>query len=77
LAEHYEALRRTALDEGPGRAGLGAALLSSKGMAAWIRGWRACTPVPPRRDNASVLPTSHSDVVGLLAAMALACAEGG
>ena len=44
LAEHYEALRRVALCEGAGRAGLGVALLASKGMAAWMRGWRACTP---------------------------------
>jgi hypothetical protein len=76
LAGHYEALRSVALDEGLGRAGLGAALLSSKGMAAWIRGWRACTPVPPRR-GAPALARSHSDVVGLLAAMALACSEVG
>ena len=75
LAEHYEQLRGVALCEGAGRAGLGAALLASKGMAAWIRGWRACAPMapaprPPARSG------SPSEMVGLLAAMALACTEG-
>jgi hypothetical protein len=41
-------------------AGLGAALLAGQGMAAWVRGWRACAPPP-------------AEVVGVLAAMALAC----
>jgi hypothetical protein len=63
------------MGDGAGRAGLGSSLLASKGMAAWMRGWRACTPVPPGPrppDPAG----SQSEVVGLLAAMALACAEG-
>jgi hypothetical protein len=63
-----------ALREGASRAGLGAALLASKGMAAWMRGWRACTPAPPGA-RAPAPPGSQSEVVGLLAAMALACAE--
>jgi hypothetical protein len=63
------------LDEGAGRAGLGAALLLSKGMAAWMRGWQACTPAPPGpRPPGSA--GSQSEVVGVLTAMALACAEG-
>ena len=75
LAEHYETLRRIALRDGPGRAGLGAALLLSKGMAAWMRGWRACTPAPPGHCQ----PTGAGppcEIVGVLAAMALACSEG-
>jgi hypothetical protein len=62
---------------GPGRAGLGAALLMAKGVAGWMRGWRACTtqppPAPPGRPVGTRPP---SEVVSVLAAMALACADG-
>lgn len=54
------------------RAGLGAALLAAQGMAAWVRGWRACAPAPPRGPVA-VRPAPPAEVVGVLAAMALAC----
>jgi hypothetical protein len=52
-------------------AGLGAALLVAQGMAAWVRGWRACTP-PAARPGA-VRPALPAEMVGVLAAMALAC----
>jgi hypothetical protein len=58
------------------RAGLAAALLVAQGMAAWMRGWRACTPAVP----VVAAPTGaapSAEVVGVLAAMALACAQGG
>jgi hypothetical protein len=74
LADHYEALRRVAMGEGAGRGGLGAALLASKGMAAWMRGWRACTPASPGARVPAAGPPF--EVVGVLTAMALACAEG-
>ena len=45
LVEHYEAIRAVAVQQGLPRAGLGAALLVSQGMPAWMRGWRACTPI--------------------------------
>jgi len=71
LAGRYEAVRAVALADGQ-RAGLGAALLMSKGMAAWMRGWRACTPAPPGPVASAGPP---AEVVGVLAIMALACAQ--
>ena len=56
-----------------GRAGLGAALLVSKGMAAWMRGWRACTPAPLPSPGTGPARTAVPELVGVLAAMALAC----
>lgn len=75
LAGHYEALRSVALGEGIGRAGLGGALVMAQGVAAWMRGWRACTP-GPARTAVPPAPTgggSPAEVVRVLAAMALAC----
>jgi len=71
-----------------GSAGLGAALLMAHGMAAWMRGWRACTPPPPRpapgadfggpaQGGGRAAGGQPAEVVGVLAAMALACAQGG
>ncbi len=78
LADRYEALRAAALSGGPGRAGLGAGLLAARGMAAWMRGWQACTPPPPEpcTRSSSRLPDTGAgaEVVAVLAAMALACA---
>jgi len=54
------------------RAGLGAALLVAKGMAAWVRGWQACVP-PAARPAAAARPAPPAEVIGVLAAMALAC----
>lgn len=73
LAGHYEALRAVAIAEGTVRAGLGAALLVTQGMPAWMRGWRACAPVDAR-PAARPCPVPQAEVVGVLAAMALACA---
>jgi hypothetical protein len=53
-------------------AGLGAALLAGQGMAAWVRGWRACAP-PAARPATPIRPAPPAEVVGVLAAMALAC----
>jgi hypothetical protein len=66
-------MRATVVAEGVSRAGLGAALLVTQGMAAWMRGWRACTPpaVAPAAAPTGAAPAS--DLVGVLAAMALAC----
>jgi hypothetical protein len=77
LASQYEQLRAAVLADGPAPAGLGAALLMAKGVAGWMRGWRACTPSarpsPPERPVGTRPP---SEVVSVLAAMALACADG-
>ena len=60
------------LADGAGRAGLGAGLLMAQGMAAWMRGWRACTTAASPTSSNGVGPPA--EVVGVLAAMALACA---
>lgn len=77
LTARYEAVRAAALATGGGRAGLGAALLIAQGMAAWMRGWRACTPPPPAAPPRPAGPAPPAEVVGVLAGMALACAQGG
>jgi hypothetical protein len=77
LGARYEAVRAAALAAGGSRAGLGAALLIAQGMAAWIRSWRACTPPPPPARPGSAAPGPPAEVVGVLAAMALAGAPGG
>jgi hypothetical protein len=65
-----------AVAQGARRAGLGAALLMAKGMAAWMQGWRACAPLPPGPAR-SAGTGPPPEVVGVLAAMALACVRGG
>ena len=75
LTHHYETMRAVALADGVARAGLGAALVVAQGLAAWMRGWEACTP-PARPPAVRDRPTTPSDVIGVLAAMALACTGG-
>jgi hypothetical protein len=78
LAGRYEALRSAAFGEGVGRAGLGGALVMAQGVAAWMRGWRACAPVaPPPTSPGRTGAGPPAEVVGVLAAMALACVGGG
>jgi hypothetical protein len=72
LAAHYEAIRTVAVQEGMARAGLAAALLVSQGMPAWMRGWRACTP-PSSPVRTPAPANTSSELVGVLAQMALAC----
>ncbi|MGH2659198.1 MAG: hypothetical protein ACRDHS_05895 [Actinomycetota bacterium] len=65
-----------ALDGGADGVGLGLALLLGRGMAAWMRGWRACAaPVAPPRPAPTGRPPA--EVVSVLAAMALACTGSG
>ena len=59
-----------------GRAGLAGALLMAQGTAAWMRGWRACSPAPSTVP-ARPVDGAPAEVVGVLASMALACAGGG
>jgi hypothetical protein len=73
LVAHYEVLRAAALTEGATAGGLAAALLVAQGMPAWMRGWRACAPAPARPPVLQGA-TAPTEVVGVLAAMALACA---
>lgn len=72
MAGRYEALRHVAVSEGPAAAGLAGALLMGRGMASWMRGWRACVPAVPSRGGHA--PAAQDEVVGVLTAMALACA---
>jgi hypothetical protein len=65
-------MRAVAVGEGVSRAGLAAALLVSQGIPAWIRSWRACTP-PLLPIRAPARPAASSDLVDVLADMALAC----
>ncbi len=66
-------MRAIVVSEGAARAGLGAALLVSHGMPAWMRGWRACTP-PASPIRAPAPAATPDEIVGVLAQMALACA---
>jgi hypothetical protein len=72
LAAHYEAIRTVAVQEGMARAGLAAALLVSQGMPAWMRGWRTCAP-PASPVRAPTRSATSTDIVSVLAEMALAC----
>ena len=73
LAGRYEDLRAAVCARGVGRAGLGAALLTAKGVGAWMAGWGACAPAPPTATRPAA-STPPAEVVSVLASMALACA---
>lgn len=72
LVEHYEALRCDVLFEKRSHAGLGAHLLLTRGMPAWIRGWQALPVAHPLEERALV-PLPSGEIVSVLATMALAC----
>ena len=77
----YEQLRRTALSGDPSGWRGGLAVLQHRGVAAWLRAWRAVPAAPAavcptRRD--SVLPNGSADgLVHALAGMALGAMAGG
>jgi hypothetical protein len=86
--DHYEQLRTAALSGRADGGGHGLALLSTRGMAAWIGAWRLLCPVPAgalpvRPPPARPDPVSTGggaggegmagEVVAVLAAMAAAC----
>ena len=50
----------------------------AQGVVAWMRGWRACVPPAPGAPAPAVVGGAGpaAEVVGVLAAMALACAGG-
>jgi hypothetical protein len=70
--ERYEQLRRRALGGDATGWRLGLAVLQRHGVAAWTRAWQATAPAPPARP-AVATPLDSDGVVGVLAAMALAC----
>jgi hypothetical protein len=76
--ERYEQLRARALSGSPDGWRLGLAMLERRGMAAWARAWKTTAPAPPRPSRPGVeVPTDASQIVAVLATMALACAESG
>jgi hypothetical protein len=76
--EHYEQLRARALSGSPDGWRLGLAMLERRGMAAWARAWRTTAPTPPRPSRRVVeVPADASQLVAVLATMALACAASG
>lgn len=72
--DHYEQLRRRALDGEASGWRLGLGVLQHRGVAAWLRAWRTTVPKTNPRPKA---PTADvpggEELVGVLAAMALAC----
>jgi hypothetical protein len=74
--ERYERLRRCALAGEPDGHRLGLALLERRGLAAWTRAWQESAPRPSPPARAAVEPPGGSELVAVLASMALACVAG-
>lgn len=74
LIEAYEQLRAATLARGGASGGLGAGLLMGKGMSAWIAAW-AALPAPrlPASPAVTAVMAASSEVVSVLASMALSC----
>lgn len=77
LVDRYEELRRQALGGGGHGWRLGLAVLHRQGLVAWIHAWDdiACLSASP--PPARVPSTEDSQVVAVLASMALAVVERG
>lgn len=77
LRTGYEDLRREALARGVGSSNLGAGLLVSRGMAAWMRAWveilpsRERTPREAARSDEVLPAAGREEIVTVLAHMAL------
>ena len=75
--ERYEQLRARALAGAPDGFRLGLALLERRGLVAWSRALTTtASPAPPARPPVEA-PVPASEIVGVLATMALACAAAG
>jgi hypothetical protein len=70
--ERYEQLRRGALAGAPGGSRLGLALLQRRGVSAWARAWQSTT-MPAAVARPVAAEAGGEEIVGVLAAMALAC----
>lgn len=70
--ERYEQLRCRALHGETSGWRLGLALLQRSGVAAWAKAWQPAVPVSPVRSPIAA-PVDGDGIVGVLAAMALAC----
>jgi hypothetical protein len=76
--QRYEVLRGRALGGEASGWRLGLAVLQRRGVAAWLRAGEAITvAAPPSRPSAEVPVPGGDELVGVLAAMALACLRGG
>jgi hypothetical protein len=76
--ERYEQLRARVLSGSPDGWRLGLAMLERRGMAAWARAWRTTVPMPAPSSRPVVeVPADASQIVSVLATMALACAASG
>lgn len=75
LVAGYEDLRRQALDGGAYHQGLGMVLFLRQGMVAWMMAWlESNSPAPQAQKprHGGRIPENHrSEIVGILAAMAL------
>ena len=74
--DRYEQLRRRVLDGEPSGWRLGLGVLSGRGVAVWLRVWHTTTVAAPQHQPAVPAPIGSDEVVGVLAAMALACLDG-
>ncbi|MGH9290559.1 MAG: hypothetical protein ACRD0V_20055, partial [Acidimicrobiales bacterium] len=74
--ERYEQLRQHALGGDTSGWRLGLAVLQRHGVAAWTRASQTITAPAPARAPVA-LPVDGDGVVGVLAAMALACLRAG
>jgi hypothetical protein len=77
LVDRYEELRRQALGGGGHGWRLGLAVLHRQGMVAWIHAWDDIAPLSTVPPPASVPSTHCTQMVAVLASMALAVVEGG
>jgi hypothetical protein len=77
LVDRYEELRRQALGGGGHGWRLGLAVVHRQGLVAWIHAWDDVAPLCPPPSPARVPSTDCSQVVAVLASMALAVIEGG
>jgi hypothetical protein len=84
VLEHYEALRREALEVAPcAPRGHGLALFIARGLPAWLTALTALAPSSPRRAGdegraepaARLLPAARVELTTVLAGMVLACAQ--
>jgi hypothetical protein len=80
LRHRYEELRAQVLEGVPSGCRMGLALMLRAGMAGWIEGWAAALETDSRSAGsacpASPMPEGRSELVAVLAAMALGSVRG-
>ena len=80
LRQRYEELRGQVLGGVPSGCRMGLALMLRAGMAGWIEGWAAAPETAScsagSASTASTVPEGRSELVAVLAAMALGSVRG-